>query len=168
MQLLLRSTLVVGIALANPATTVRAEAQTNDVQFTSPSGNIDCYVSASEAAETSVNCIVQNANWKNAKPRPSDCELDWSPYEISLVVKGRGNAVKPNLYVGGCRGDIGPACFDGPGKTVDRSCAVLAFGKKRTFGPITCESMTNGIRCVTSRGKKLGFLIGRNSWTLVS
>ncbi len=110
------------------------------------------------------DCTVQNASWANEKPKPKDCDLDWDPHEISLTVKGRGTTAKPSLYVGGCRGDIGPICA--PDESYD--CQVLEFGEKITVRSITCESLENGIKCVTNKGRKLGFLLGRNSWTRIS
>jgi hypothetical protein len=138
-------------------------AQAADLRFTSPSGNIDC-VMGRESNEVFVDCLVENAKWPNAKPQPKDCDLDWDPYDIVLNVKGRGAAAKPSLYVGGCRGDIGALCVPGP----DSDCDVLPFGEKRTVDSITCESTKAGMRCVTNRGRKLGFLISRNSWTRIS
>jgi hypothetical protein len=151
---------IVTTGFANPAGAIRAQADAS-LQFTSPSRNIDCYMRADSANEMYVDCTAQNAKWPNEKPQPSDCDLDWDPNEIILNVKGRGNAVKPSLYVGGCRGDIGPIC-------APDECQVLNFGEKVSLRAITCESLKDGIKCVSNRGKKLGFRIGRNSWTRIS
>jgi hypothetical protein len=143
-----------------------ATAQDQTVRFTSPSGNIDCVMGSGSTNEIYVDCTAQNAKWPNEKPQPKDCDLDWDPHEITLAVVSKGASLKPSLYVGGCRGDIGPLCYD---EDPDRgSCAVLQFSEKRSLKSVTCESKTSGIQCVTNRGKRLGFLLGRNGWTRIS
>jgi hypothetical protein len=151
--------------LGFPLGVPRANAAETTLRFTSPSGNIDCVLD-SEANEVFADCTAQKAKWSNEKPQPKDCDLDWDPHEITLNVTSKGGTTKPSLYVGACRGDIGPLCYD---EDPDRSsCDVLKFGQKRTLGAIACESKSAGIQCVTNRGKRLGFLLGRNSWTRIS
>jgi hypothetical protein len=143
-----------------------AAAQDQTLRFTSPSGNIDCVMGSESTSEIFVDCTAQNAKWANEKPQPKDCDLDWDPHEITLAVVSKGTTLKPSLFVGGCRGDIGPLCFD---EDTDRgACEVLKFGEKRTLKSITCESKSTGILCATNRGKRLGFLLGRNGWTRIS
>jgi hypothetical protein len=143
-----------------------ANATEQSLHFTSPSGNIDCVMDSGSTSQIFVDCTAQNAKWPNEKSQPKDCDLDWDPHEITLAVVAKGITLKPSLYVGGCRGDIGPLCFD---EDTDRgTCAVLKFGEKRTLKSITCESKSTGILCSTNRGKRLGFLLGRNGWTRIS
>jgi hypothetical protein len=154
------------LALVLGAASNRTEAAGQALRFTSPSGNIDCVMDSGSTGEVYVDCTAQNAKWQNEKPQPKDCDLDWDPHEITLSATSKGNVVKSSLYVGGCRGDIGPLCFN---DDADRgSCEVLKFGEKRTLKSITCESKSTGILCATNRGKRLGFLLGRNSWTRIS
>jgi hypothetical protein len=119
--------------------------------FTSPSGNIHCLVMLDET-DTSADCTVLKPARAKLKTKPADCELDWDPTEILLIVKG----TKTSVEEGGCRGDIGPYC---PG-----DCKRLAFGSSVNVGKIRCTSLPEGIQCQTTTGKRKGFLIAARSW----
>ena len=129
-----------------------AKAQQIDIQnFTSPSGNIHCLIVRDEN-ESSADCSVQTAVWTKLAPKPADCDLDWDPTEIVLIVE----RAKTTVIEGGCRGDIGPYCPPG--------CRKLAYGSSVTVGKVRCTSQQAGIRCQATTGKKKGFLIGARSW----
>ncbi len=70
------------------------------VHFQSPSGNLDCIGSSSPAF---VQCLAQHAAWPAKRARPAGCELDWSPYELTLERRA--------VRIGSCRGDVGPLCL---------------------------------------------------------
>ena len=129
------------------------------VQFTSVSKNIDCLLGTEEDGEVFVNCLVENATWKNEKPRPSDCDLDWDPNELTLIAPAKSTD-RARVTIGGCRGDIGALC--GP------ECKVLKYGKSISAGRITCTSAATGITCVTTKGKKLGFLISKSAYKVIA
>jgi hypothetical protein len=129
-----------------------AKAQQIDIQnFTSPSGNIHCLIVRDEN-ESSADFSVQTAAWKKLAPKPADCDLDWDPSEIVLIVE----RAKTTVIEGGCRGDIGPYCPPG--------CRKLAYGSSVMVGKVRCTSQQDGIRCQATTGKKKGFLIGARSW----
>ena len=131
------------------------------VHFTAPSKNIDCMIYTFDSS-TSVGCLVESASWKKRPARPSDCELDWSPTEISLSSETTGSKRVNSVSLGSCRGDIGPLCASG-----NDGCTTLGYGKTATLGPITCTSKTSGIMCVTNAGPKRGFTVNRAGYTLL-
>lgn len=148
---------VVGNALVG--VTPQAQAEIEFIQFTSVSKNIDCLVGSESDGAVFANCLVQNATWKNEKPRPADCELDWDPNELTLTAPS-STSQRARVSIGGCRGDIGALC--GP------ECKVLQYGKSISRGRITCTSSTTGITCATTKGKKLGFLISKSTYKVLT
>jgi hypothetical protein len=123
------------------------------VGFTTPSTKIDCLFVPEDNGGITVNCLAEDANWKNPKRQPADCDLDWFPAEMSMTVNGRSATAKPVFYEGSCRGDIGATC-------VLDSCSTLAYGKTITQGQITCTSLKTGVQCKAKSGR--GFLISRS------
>lgn len=117
------------------------------VHFQSPSGNLDCIGSSSPAF---VQCLAQHAAWPAKRARPAGCELDWSPYELTLERRA--------VRIGSCRGDVGPLCLG--------NCNTLRYGKSVNIGPIRCRSAINGITCRYVRGKLAGFRIARAGSTV--
>ncbi|HEY7794509.1 MAG TPA: DUF6636 domain-containing protein [Gaiellaceae bacterium] len=123
-----------------------AEAQTL-VHFQSPSGNINCLVFTSGA-----ECVVKKQSWPRLPPRPASCDLDWVPANVSLS--------GTRLFVGACRGDVGPLCYRGSG------CRTLRYGRAITVGRIRCVSATNGVTCRRTDGRRVGFRIAREGYRL--
>ena len=141
---MVRAALLV-LALALP-TAGSAQAQ-SFVHFRSPSGNINCIVFANGA-----QCLVKKQSWLRLPPRPASCDLDWVPAELSLS--------GTRLFVGACRGDVGPLCYRGAG------CRTLAYGRGITVGKVRCRSATNGVTCRRLDGRHVGFRIAREGYTL--
>jgi hypothetical protein len=125
------------------------------VHFQSPSTNINCIGQAAYAGQPAfVECLVRKNTWTRSqlRPRPASCDLDWDPTTLSL---GRGK-----VYVGSCRGDIGPLCA----YSNDR-CFTLAYGRFVDMGPIRCTSLRAGVRC-EYRATRVGFRIAREGYVL--
>jgi hypothetical protein len=140
---------------ASPA----AAQSTDSARFQTPSGNINCAMYEDPEGDFA-SCLVKNSTWKNPKRRPADCDLDWEPAEISVTSEKRGSTITNRIFVGACRGDIGPLCE--PDK-----CLTLTYGKSIKVGRITCTSQKSGVTCVTNRGRKRGFTIARAGYTLI-
>jgi hypothetical protein len=103
--------------------------------FQTPSGNIGCgWITGSNE----VRCdILQSSDMPR---KPASCEFD---YGHAYFVRGSGRARTL------CAGDT----------VVDRRAPVLAYGKKRRIGNITCRSKTSGLRCKNKSGH--GFFLSR-------
>jgi hypothetical protein len=109
------------------------------VGFTSPSGNVGCFI-----ASTTARCDVSERDW-SPPPRPADCEFDYGQ-GISLEPGGRAGFV--------CAGD-----------TALGGGQPLAYGKSLSAGALVCESSESGITCRdTATGH--GFSIAREAYRL--
>ncbi|WP_280830284.1 DUF6636 domain-containing protein [Mycolicibacterium frederiksbergense] len=107
--------------------------------FTSPSGNIGCYLDA-----TMARCDVADRSW--APPlRPASCEF---AYGQGITV-GRG---RPAEFV--CAGD-----------TALGAGAELGYGDSITAGALRCESAGSGITC-RDTATRHGFAISREAYHL--
>jgi Family of unknown function (DUF6636) len=125
----------------------RAAPAESFVHFQSPSGNINCLV-----FRTGAECVVKKQTWARLPARPATCDLDWVPANLGLS--------GTRLFVGACRGDVGPLCYRGSG------CTTLAYGRARTLGKVRCVSATNGVTCRRLDGRRVGFRIAREGYTL--
>jgi hypothetical protein len=115
-----------------------------------------------------VTCLLLKNSWRRLKPRPSNCDVDWSPTDVGMYVSPRtGRWI---VDVGACRGDVGPLCYR------QDPCVVLGYGqsvksvlsKRKRLG-IRCVSATNGITC-TKIGPKpgaRGFRVAREGYVLL-
>jgi hypothetical protein len=128
-------------------------AQIHIVHFKSPSGNINCMLVTGEGPPNA-SCLVKKAAWPHLRPKPASCDLDWDPTELEL-----GGT---RLFVGSCRGDIGPLCTP----TGEDACRVLAYGRAATLGPIRCLSAAAGVTCRRTDGRRVGFRIAREGYVL--
>ncbi len=124
------------------------------VHFQSPSGNINCLGQRASFGEPAfVSCLVRKNTWPALKPKPGNCDLDWDPATIGLS--------KRRVFVGSCRGDIGPLC----GLSNDK-CSTLAYGHSVTIGPIRCTSTAAGVTCRYTAAPRAGFLIARERYVV--
>ena len=126
---------------------VPAGAATRLVHFKSPSGNINCI---GGTAPVFVDCMVKSASWPSTRARPAGCDVDWFPEQLNLATR--------RVFVGSCRGDVGPLCFN--------DCTTLRYGKSVNIGPIRCRSAANGVTCRYVRGKLAGFRIAREGYVI--
>jgi hypothetical protein len=117
------------------------------VHFRSPSGNINCVMFGGGA-----ECVVKKHAWPRLRPRPASCDLDW--VANNLGVSGT------RVFVGACRGDVGPLCYAGSG------CRTLAYGRAIALGKVRCASARNGVTCRRLDGRRVGFRIAREGYTL--
>jgi hypothetical protein len=138
--------LAIGLTTA-PATGAGGAARS--AHFQSPSGNINCRVDA-----TSAHCLVKRNAWRRRPSRPTWCDTDWFPAEVSLSGS--------RLTLGSCRGDVGPMCLPAAGLR----CTTLAYGKSVTVGAIRCTSARNGVTCRRRIGRRVGFRIAREGYVL--
>ncbi|HEY7692686.1 MAG TPA: DUF6636 domain-containing protein [Gaiellaceae bacterium] len=141
---------VVALALVVQA----APAQSKLVHFRSPSGNINCIgAGPGSLGAAFVDCLVRTDTWPSRRAKPASCDLDWAPAQLGLS--------KRKVYVGSCRGDIGPLC----GVSSER-CSTLAYGRSVDLGPIRCTSATAGVTCRYRTAPRVGFLIARERYVL--
>ncbi len=117
------------------------------VHFRSPSGNIDCVMFGAGA-----ECVSRSTRGCTLRARPASCDLDWVPN--SLGVSGT------RVFVGACRGDVGPLCYAGSG------CRTLAYGRSISLGKVRCASARNGVTCRRVDGRRIGFRIAREGYRL--
>lgn len=107
--------------------------------FTSPTGNIGCYVDAAEA-----RCDIVEHAWA-PPPRPADCDLDYGGLGV---------------------GPTGPAAFVCAGDTsLDPSNPPLRYGQSVQAGQMRCTSEETGITCL-STGSGHGFTVSRATYRL--
>ena len=107
--------------------------------FTSPSGNVGCYLDTSTA-----RCDIAERDW--APPtRPADCPLAY----------GHGLTVSRHQ----------PAAFVCSGDTALGAGAPLAYGDSITAGTLRCESAVTGVTCRDTETHH-GFAISRQAYRL--
>lgn len=92
--------------------------------FRTPSGNINCTLSA-PGGEIEARCEVADHAW--SATAPADCHLNWGD----------------RLYVRQ-GGDAGFGCY---GQDFPTGQQTLGYGQSRSFGTITCESEPSGMTC---------------------
>ncbi len=110
-----------------PVTTVIVQAD-GPSGFRSPSGNINCTLSA-PGGDNQARCEVVDHVW--TAPPPPDCHLDSG--DRFYLTQG-GTAVV------GCYGqEFGPGPFP-----------TLEYGQSRSFGTLTCDSEYTGMTCTDS------------------
>lgn len=97
------------------------DVMTELIGFTSPSGNVGCYITA-----TDVRCDISERDW-TPPPRPADCEFDY----------GQGIAMSPG----------GNAVFVCAGDTALGGGDPLPYGESISAGVLRCDSAESGITC---------------------
>jgi hypothetical protein len=137
----------VGVDLRGPAVARASDREVHELTgFTSPSGNIGCYIDPAE-----VRCDIRQRNWA-PPPKPASCpdETGWGQ---GLVLRAGGSGGGGTSFV--CTGDT--ALASGP---------PLAYGDTITAGSLRCESKQSGMECwdfvsgpsfaISSDGYRLG------------
>lgn len=115
----------------------QAFADVGPGDFSSPSGNIGCYVDVGNG----IRCDIKTRTWA-PPPAPPSCQLD---YGQGLVV------------------DQGPGAFVCAGDTVLGSSNVLAYGAIAQRGPFRCDSEEDGMTCVDTQTGH-GFFLSSQSY----
>ncbi len=120
-----------------PGTTEPEEDESELIGFTSPSGNVGCFIDAHYA-----RCDVLERDW-TPPPRPADCEFDY----------GQGIGLSPGEepeFV--CAGD-----------TALGGGEPLAYGESISAGVLRCDSAESGITCRDTKSGH-GFAIAREAY----
>jgi hypothetical protein len=146
-----RLSLVLALFASAACLATGASAATTQLHFKSPSGNINCYLFASQGGVADYD--VHTSTWSGAPKKPASCTLDWAAHEVQLV--------KAHVTVGSCRGDVGPRWYAGGGR-----CSVLAYGRSVTVGGIRCSSSAHGMTCRRTSASRPGFRIAREGVTV--
>lgn len=108
--------------------TASTSSVSDEVRFSSPSGNIECSLSSENAT-----CEVFRKSFTPSVPKPADCMLD---YGHRLTVDSHGTASF--------------ACYgDSMRGIAERN---LPYGRFLTRGSMTCKSEPVGVTCGTSSG----------------
>ena len=127
-------------ALAVLALSGPAPGSNGFASFRLPSKRIGCTYGAIPGSTPAIRCDVLS---DGLHPRPkAKCQGDW--VGLALGAKGRARPV--------CAGDT----------AVDPRSPILAYGKSRRLGAITCRSARVGLRCSSRSGH--GFFLARESW----
>jgi hypothetical protein len=109
--------------------------------FTSPSGNIGCYIDSESA-----RCDIRDRDW--APPaKPADCP--------EMVGFGQGITLNAT----------GSARFVCAGDTALGGGQPLAYGDSISSGPFQCESTQSGITCRDFRHRS-GFTLSREGYEM--
>ena len=112
-------------------------APSSPAQFATPSDNIGCAVTASDA-----RCDIRERDW-SAPPPGEECMLDWG--QTIEVGSGAAGFVCVGDWAGGTE--------------------VLPYGRAVQIGPMRCDSTESGVTCRnTTTGR--GFLISRGRYEL--
>lgn len=119
------------------AKTGLGERTTATRQFTLPSKNIGCLVTAESA-----RCDIAVKDWK-PPAKPADCEQAWGN---ALAVTGEGATLT-------CAGD-----------TVMGAAEILEYGKAVQVGEFVCASASAGVRCSHAPSGH-GFTLARAAYT---
>lgn len=119
--------LLAGGASAGPGSfgplPLRTTIVTESTPFTSPSGNIGCYIEPNY-----VRCDIRERSWERP-PKPADCP-DYTGWGQGLTLRTGQQAE----FV--CAGDTTLGVGD-----------PLAYGDKMSGGSIECTSLTSGMQC---------------------
>ena len=134
----MRVLLTLAVAAAGLAGAAPAGAE-GLVGFTSPSGNIGCYID-----RKNVRCDISERSWEPPKA-PKDCELDYGQ-GIELTA-----GAEPGFV---CAGD-----------TALGGGEELAYGDSISSGLLRCESEESGMTCTDSETGR-GFTISQESYEL--
>ena len=115
-----------------------------DGGFSTPSGNISCYLAAGDAW-----CSAKDKPWKQL-PVSGECSKSPAPWDTTLQLSA--NETRPHF-----RGDCYPI--------IDAGGPPLAYGHALQDGRMRCAVTTEGVDCVVV-GTAKGFFISRTSYQL--
>jgi hypothetical protein len=125
-----------------PATTTPTQASGPALHltaFSSPSGNIGCYLDSHGA-----RCDIKDRSWQ-PPPKPASCPVDWGQ-GVEVTGGSAGHIV--------CAGDTALGAKD-----------QLAYGSSSAAGSYRCSSAETGMTC-TDTATGHGFFISRDSYKL--
>ncbi|GAA1730771.1 DUF6636 domain-containing protein [Aeromicrobium alkaliterrae] len=113
--------------------------------FTSPTGNIVCYVNVTA---DQWGCVIGERSYTEP-PGADDCFASFGKGFVSV----QGGPLQPQ-----CRGGVLAAAESGGGPT-------LAYGSTLTVGAVTCMSQQTGVTCVDERSGH-GLFISKAAYAL--
>jgi hypothetical protein len=126
--------------------------------FESPTGNIQCLIEDGASTSGEVTCILARNDWRHLPAEPSDCPTDWFPTDMRLEESGK-------VDIGGCRGDIGPACINA--NDYGGPCTTLEYGDAIETRQFRCASAETGITCRLRVGSRSGFQIAHEGYQIL-
>lgn len=106
--------------------------------FTTPSGNIGCYIGPEY-----VRCDIRERDWA-PPPRPADCP-DFTDFGQGLQIAD------------------GDATFVCAGDTALNSDSVVDYGDSISSGSLRCEVRTKGVNCAAAASGH-GFFLARDGF----
>lgn len=139
------------VALLLVALDAAPAAADTSVEFKSPLGIINCR--GDRVPPAYISCLTLKSDWP-AYPVRTCQEGDFFNDEISLGIN-RGTRF---LELGGCHNDVGPICIP--------QCKALAYGDHVDIGLIRCSSARNGVTCRYFKGRRVGFRIAYEGYTV--
>ena len=144
-----RGTLSLGVVLVVLGTGTALASPPKNGSFKTPSRNIVCGYSLDQFGHASMECGIKSG-LKPPPPRIHCTAGDPNDKRVGLMDKGRARPVL-------CAGDPGPLL-----PVIEARAFVLRYGRKTTFGGITCSSATIGLTCRNRAGH--GFFLSRQRW----
>jgi hypothetical protein len=146
-----RTTLVLSLSLVVIGGGTALAKQPRYGSFKTPSRNIVCGYSIDVHGHASMECGIKSG--LKPPPKPIHCAAG-DPNDKRLSLRDFGRAA-PVL----CAGDPGPLL-----PQIEAKAIVLGYGRKITFGRITCSSAITGLTCRNRVSH--GFFLSRQSWRL--
>jgi len=145
----IRGTLLIAVAVAVLGGGTALASPPRYGSFKTPSRNIVCGYSIDQHGHASMECGVKSG--LKPPPRRIHCAAgDPNDKRVGLTDAGRARPVL-------CAGDPGPLL-----PQIEAKAIVLRYGRKVTFGGITCSSATAGLTCRNRAGH--GFFLARERW----
>jgi hypothetical protein len=138
MRKTMRNLMTAAVTVVASALGWAAIADARLTYFKSPSGNIGCLIGSG-----SVRCDVRDNDWR--APRPAGCPAISDYGQGATVFHGKATIV--------CAGDT----------VLAPNASVLAYGRSKTVGPVTCTSRRSGMTC--RRGRH-GFFVSKARYRL--
>ena len=146
-----RGTLSLGVALLLLGTGTALASPPKYGSFKTPSRNIVCGYGIDQQGRASMECGIKSG----LKPPPRRIHCDaGDPNDKRVGLTDTGRAI-PVL----CAGDPGPLL-----PQIEAKAIVLQYGRRITFGGITCSSAITGLTCRNRVGH--GFFLSRQRWRL--
>jgi hypothetical protein len=133
--------MIAALSIATAATALPlaavAHADTDQYEFTSPSGNIACHINGFRDGTSVAYCEIGDHTWAvpetTRDPDGRACDVNFGGLKF-YVDHGKAPAL---------------GCYEGWGK-LDRPGPTLDYGQTHSIGTITCGSEPSGVTCTDS------------------
>ncbi|MGQ7294838.1 DUF6636 domain-containing protein [Quadrisphaera sp. KR29] len=120
---------------ATPGGTPSTTVVTSMTTFTSPTGNISCYLAPVQGSTPYARCDLGETSWSVPEPK-GGCEGRWGGGEDGFGSVGVGGGEAQHLCVGDAVADGG--------------APPLEYGSSIVMEPLTCTSTRDGMVCTNS------------------